>query len=128
MEFAEYFRFLAALVLVLGLIGACAWAARRFGLMQNVANVKGQNRLGIVESLTLDPKHRLILVRRDGKEHLLLVGESSTLIETGIDAPAVTPFPAEKAEAAAPGQKPAQQMSAPDLLLKGLAYLKERRS
>lgn len=128
MEFADYFRFLAALVLVLGLIGGCAWMARRFGLMQNMANVKGQSRLGVVESLTIDPKHRLFLVRRDGKEHLLLVGESSTLIETGIDAPAVTPFPGETADPAAVATKPAQQMSAPDLLLKGLAYLKERRS
>lgn len=127
MEFAEYFRFLAALVLVLGLIAGCAWMARRFGLTQNAGLVKGQNRLSIVESLALDPKHKLILVRRDGKEHLLIVGESSALVESGIDAPAVTPFPAEAApaSAAAPAQ---QQMGAPDLLLKGLAYLKERRS
>ena len=32
MEFTSYLRFGAALVLVLGLIGIAAWAARRFGL------------------------------------------------------------------------------------------------
>ncbi|HBM13514.1 MAG TPA: flagellar biosynthesis protein FliO, partial [Rhodospirillaceae bacterium] len=41
----------------------------------------------IVDSLTLDPRRRLVLVRRDGVEHLLLLGAQSDLaIETGIDA------------------------------------------
>ena len=44
-------------------------------------------RLHIVDSLTLDPRRRLVLVRRDGMEHLLLLGAQSDLaIETGIDA------------------------------------------
>ena len=44
-----------------------------------------RRRLGVVEVTPLDGRRRLILVRRDAVEHLLLVGPTSELvIETGI--------------------------------------------
>jgi len=87
-----YLRFLIALLFVLGLIGALAWAVRRFGLRGMGAMVTGGGRgrrLAVVEMATLDPRRRLVLVRRDGVEHLLLLGASADLvIETGVTAPA----------------------------------------
>jgi flagellar protein FliO/FliZ len=38
-----------------------------------------QRRLAIVESLTLDPHRRLVLVRLDHEERLLLLGEGRAL-------------------------------------------------
>ncbi|WP_420559141.1 FliO/MopB family protein [Tepidicaulis sp.] len=139
MDLAEYTRFLGALLLVLAMIGGCAWLARRFGLMQHGLTNGPASRLAIVEKLTLDPKHKLLLIRRDGKEHLIVVGETTTLIEAGLDAPAPAETGAEAETvnvasfpgfaASTPAAQPAHaKMTAPDFLLKGIAYLKERRT
>ncbi len=68
------------LVVTLGLIGLAAYAARRWGppgLMQ--MRSPGERRLAVVESLTLDPSHRLVLVRFDQEERLMLLGEGRVL-------------------------------------------------
>jgi flagellar protein FliO/FliZ len=76
-------KFALAFLLVLGLIALCAWALRRFGLGGAIRPTRGR-RLAVVESLALDPRHRLVLVRRDDREHLLLIGTGETVIESGI--------------------------------------------
>lgn len=82
MDFDTYLRFALALILVLGLIALLAWVLRRFGMGMKLAKGK---RLGVVEVQSLGPRHRLILLRRDQVEHLVLVGpHSETLIEGGI--------------------------------------------
>lgn len=89
MDFADYLRFLGALVFVLALIALVAWAVRRYGLGGGLAGVaRGRTkRLAVVESLPLDPRRRLVLVRRDGVEHLLVLGASGeTVVERGIAA------------------------------------------
>jgi flagellar protein FliO/FliZ len=102
MDFSEIFRFVAALAFILGLIGVCAILARRFGFAPGASPAGGQRRLGIVEVKAIDAKHRLLLIRRDGKEHLILTGgETPLLIEGSIDAPAPAeveqPVPAQYA-------------------------------
>ncbi len=85
MEFDTYLRFALALILVLGLIALLAWVLRRFGT--GVKLQRGR-RLGIVEVQALGPRHRLILLRRDQVEHLVIVGpHSETVIENGITPP-----------------------------------------
>ena len=88
MNFATYLQFALALVFVLGLILLLAWAVRRFGWFAQVIPVRaGKKRLAVVDMAVVDAKRRLILVRRDDKEHLLLVGANSeTVVETGIPA------------------------------------------
>jgi flagellar protein FliO/FliZ len=63
---------LAALVGVLALIALLAWGARRLGL--GAAGPRPGRRLALVEILALDPRRRLVLVRCDGREALLLTG------------------------------------------------------
>ena len=64
-------------------------------------------RLGISEFHDLDQARRLVLIRRDGTEHLLMIGGAQdVVIETGIGAPAheaqgATPVSAEQYEAVA---------------------------
>ncbi|CAA6604205.1 Flagellar assembly protein FliO, putative (fragment) [Rhodospirillaceae bacterium LM-1] len=87
MEADAYIRYLLALLFVVGLIMAIGYAARRFGMGLNVApRFKGQSkRLSIVEMAPLDAKRRLVLIKRDQTEHLILLGVTSeTVIETGI--------------------------------------------
>lgn len=92
MDFTEIFRFAAALAFIVGLIGVCAYAARRFGLATGGFGGTGSlKRLSITEVKVVDTKHRLVLIRRDDKEHLILMGgEQPLLIEAGIDAPAAS--------------------------------------
>jgi len=86
----DYLRFALALVFVLALIGLASWFARRLGLGGRVAGPRtGARRIGIVEATTIDAKRRLVLVRRDDIEHLLVIGGGADLVvEHGIRAPA----------------------------------------
>lgn len=94
MEALEYAKFLSALFFVLALIVGFAWLARRSGIIPTGLLKRptgGQRRLAVSEVLTLDSKHRLVLVSRDGTEHLIILGpQSETVIECGIDPAAVS--------------------------------------
>jgi len=91
MELSEIFRFGASLVFIIGLIGLCAYGAKKLGLASGGITAMGsQKRLAVVEVKVIDAKHRLVLMRRDNKEHLVLLGgDQNLLVESGIDAPEV---------------------------------------
>jgi flagellar protein FliO/FliZ len=87
MDLETYFRFILALIAVLALIGGIAWLLRRSGFAPNGGNFGAgrTRRLNVVESLNIDGKRRLLLIRRDGVEHLVLLGATTDLvIEPGI--------------------------------------------
>ena len=90
MSLDTYGRFVLALIAVIALIFAAAWVARRLGLGGRLVAVGGKRRrLAIVEVLPLDGKRRLVLLRRDGAEHRVLLGIAGDLvIEGGIGAAA----------------------------------------
>jgi flagellar protein FliO/FliZ len=79
-SFDPYWRFVLALAFVVLLIGVCAWLARRFGLGGRFVVAGAKRRLGIVEVLPLGGKHRLVLLRRDEAEHLVLLGPHTDLV------------------------------------------------
>jgi len=85
MDLVSGLRFIMALVVVIGLIAALAWILRRYGAGRvTLGATKG--RLGVVEATHIDAKRRLVLIRRDGTEHLLLLSPSAeTVVETGIE-------------------------------------------
>ena len=75
-------RFFLAFLVVLGLIGATAWAVRRFGTGRlGGASARGrQPRLGVIDYASVDARRRLILVRRDNVEHLLMIGGPTDVV------------------------------------------------
>ncbi len=75
-------RFFLAFLIVLGLIGATAWAVRRFGTGRlGGAGVRGrQPRLAVIDHASVDGRRRLILVRRDNVEHLLMIGGPTDIV------------------------------------------------
>ncbi len=93
LELQGLLRFAVALGVVLLLIAAVAWVARRF--MSGGAVPYGRRRrLSLVEILPLDGKSRLAIVRRDEVEHLIVLGPATTtVVESGFRAPAGEPAP-----------------------------------
>ena len=89
MDFPDFIRAVAALALTLGLIGLAAVLARKYGpsaIFRVQARAKAQRRLAVVETLMLDPARRLVLVRLDGAERLLLLGEGRELSQAQVPA------------------------------------------
>ncbi|PKR58253.1 FliO/MopB family protein [Thalassospira lohafexi] len=81
MELSAYFRFVAALIFVLGIIGVFALIARRFVPGARNINRRGiKRRLSIVEVVPVDTKRRLVLLKRDDTEHLVLLGPNGDMI------------------------------------------------
>lgn len=80
-------RLIAVLGLVVGLILLAGWVLKRFG-GGGIRARQGSRRLAVVEVRPLDPQHKLVLVARDGVEHLILLAAShSVVVETGIAPP-----------------------------------------
>jgi len=90
MEFIDVLRYFGALLLVLAMVGGAGLLARRFGV-PGVTKAAGVKRLAVVETLMLGPRQRLIILRRDDVEHLVLSGpDGASVIESGIPAKAST--------------------------------------
>jgi len=75
-------RFFIAFVVVLALIGATAFVVRRFGgdRMGAAASRGRQPRLAVVDASSVDGRRRLILIRRDNVEHLLMIGGPTDVV------------------------------------------------
>lgn len=83
-------RTMGALGMVLGMLVCALWIVRRYDLkLPGRVSATGRKRVELVERLPVDGKRSIALIRRDGCEHLILMGpEGHATIETGIAAPA----------------------------------------
>ena len=74
--------FLFAFIAVLALIGVAAWLVRRFATNRLGANTnRGRMpRLAVIDAAAVDGRRRLVLVRRDNVEHLLMIGGPSDIV------------------------------------------------
>ena len=83
----DYFRVIFGLVAVIGLIGIAALIARKAGVASLPASMGRKRRLTVSESLPLDARRRLLIVRCDDREHLIILGaQSETIVDTGFEA------------------------------------------
>ena len=83
MNFLDLFRAVFGLAITLGLIGLVAVGLRRYApqWLEKLQADRGDRRLKVTETLVLDPARRLVLVRVDAEERLILLGEGRELIE-----------------------------------------------
>lgn len=130
-DLSSYLGYLLAFLFVLALIGIVAW------LFKSLTGGRSSNgggrifggrdkRIGVVQAASVDGRRKLILIRRDDKEHLIMVGGPvDMLIENGIEPPDVRtlgasprePFAAsanlDEAKAASAGIRPATEPELP---------------
>src|SRR3569833_1270967 len=80
-------RFFIDYLVVLALIGVTAWVVRRFGASRLGGGARGsrQPRLAVIDAASVDGRRRLVLIRRDNIEHLLMIGgPSDVVVESNI--------------------------------------------
>lgn len=84
----QILRLIMALGVVLLLMGGLALIMKKLGLSTNSSIKTGdKRRLNIVESLPLDARRRLVIVKCDDKEHLVILSANSEcLIDKDIGA------------------------------------------
>lgn len=108
-------QFVLALIVVLILILIVAWLLKKLGGGRFGATNSGQAELSIVDTLAIDPKRRLVLVRHGKLEHLLLIGGGSDeVVERSIvgGLPIIARMQANKATPPVP-EKPAEVLARP---------------
>src|SRR5258705_1999574 len=73
---------LFACIAVLALIGLAAWLVRRFANNRIGANTQRGRmpRLAVIDAAAVDTRRRLVLVRRDNVEHLLMIGGPTDIV------------------------------------------------
>jgi hypothetical protein len=105
-------RFFIAFLVVLALIGLTAWLVRRFGANRLGNASRGrQPRLAVIDAATVDGRRRLVLIRRDNVEHLLMIGGPSDLVVEPniVRAVSTRDVPRDQARGAPAGEAAARQ-------------------
>jgi flagellar protein FliO/FliZ len=102
----------AAFLFVFALIALAAWAFKTLvmtGGRSGASFLRGRDRrLGVVETASVDARRKLVLVRRDNVEHLIMTGGPvDVLIETGIEGHGQLEPPLEDVIIARSGMRPA---------------------
>ena len=74
-------KFFVAFAIVLALIGLTAWLVRRFSANRLGGSTRGrQPRLAVIDAASVDGRRRLVLIRRDNVEHLMMIGGPNDLV------------------------------------------------
>src|SRR5438093_2393146 len=81
-ELSTAVQFFIAFLIVLALIVLTFWAIRRFGgIGLGAGAARGrQPRLAVIDAAAVDGRRRLVLIRRDNVEHLLMIGGPSDVV------------------------------------------------
>jgi flagellar protein FliO/FliZ len=114
-------RFVVAFVIVLALIGITFWLIRRFsaGRVGSAAQRGRAPRLAVIDAAAVDGRRRLVLVRRDNVEHLLMIGGPSDIVveqnivrAVPVNAPRDLPAPRASSVSEAPPRAAAESQRA----------------
>lgn len=81
-EIPPALKFFLVFVFVLALIGVTAWLVRRFGAERfGGSSARGrQPRLAVVDAAAVDGRRKLVIIRRDNVEHLLMIGGPTDVV------------------------------------------------
>jgi len=110
-------QFLITAVVILGLVALVYWLVRRYSAAGLGRIGRGRvPRLAIIDAMSVDGRRRLVLVRRDNVEHLILIGgPSDVVVEQAIQRPrqAKPATAAGEAEPALPQPPPPKDVRSP---------------
>ena len=82
-------RALGALALLLGMLAGALWATRRFDLrLPGRVGHRPEQRLELVERLTIDQRRSAVLIRCHGREHLVIVAPEGHVVVSSEEVPA----------------------------------------
>lgn len=75
-------RFFIAFIVVFALIGVVAWLVRRFGsgALGSTGSRGRAPRLAVIEAGAVDGRRKLVLIRRDNIEHLIMIGGPTDIV------------------------------------------------
>lgn len=89
MDILSLLRTIGALGVVLGLLAGGLWAVRRYEIrlpQKWLAGISGRGtarRIELVDRLALDPRRSIVLIRKDGREHMLLIAPEGLMLLDG---------------------------------------------
>jgi hypothetical protein len=85
MDLVSLVRTLGGLGMVLGLLAGALWLVRRYDLrLPGRTGTMRDSRLELIEKLPIDARRCVALLRRDGREHLVLIApEGNLIVESG---------------------------------------------
>lgn len=76
----------SALLFVLAILAAAAWAMKRFGLVPGQPRtVTGKKQINVIESRMIDGRNRLVVVEWKGSEYLLATHHTRGVTPIGMD-------------------------------------------
>ncbi|HXL69305.1 MAG TPA: hypothetical protein VN930_11170 [Xanthobacteraceae bacterium] len=76
-------KYILTILLVLALVGLVAWLLRQFGAARRALSGSSRNRqprLAVLDHATVDARRKLVLIRRDNVEHLILIGGPTDVV------------------------------------------------
>jgi flagellar protein FliO/FliZ len=82
MDFLSLLRMVGGLATVLGLLAGALWVVRRYDLKLPDRFLSGgdSKRLAVIERLPIDGRRSVALIRRDDREHLVLIAPEGLLM------------------------------------------------
>lgn len=88
MESVDLARFVLSFFGVIALILISTWMAKRLDVQKRLASLRKDAHLAVLEVTHIDARHKLVVVRRDARRHLLLIGQGAPLLVESYDTPA----------------------------------------
>lgn len=76
----DYLKFFFALIFVLALMGGLALLLKKLGLAGDKLPGGDKRRVRVLESLPLDARRKVILLRKDDTEHLVILGPTGETV------------------------------------------------
>lgn len=76
----DWLHYLLNFALVIAIMLGCLWLLKRMQGKRFMASIKGANRLQILESLSIGPRQKLMLIALDGRE--ILIASTAQQINT----------------------------------------------
>ena len=80
MDTIDPLRFVLASVFVLGLLWVFAISLKKFGQKALSTKLGGEGRISVIETRYIDAKNKILLIRKDEKEFLLLISEGKASV------------------------------------------------